>query len=167
MAKLNVLHYPDDRLHIKAAAIIKIEMHHHQLADDMFETMYAEGGIGLAATQVNVHEQLIVIDLQDGVHKPLVLINPTILQREGEQEIQEGCLSVPGIYDKIIRAHKVQVSYLDLSGQNQTLWAEDLFAVCIQHEIDHLQGKVFVEYLSRFKQDRIQHKLQKQLLRER
>ena len=162
MALLPILRFPDPRLHKVAAPIAAIDDGIRRLAQDMAETMYEAPGIGLAATQVDVHQQLIVIDTSETRDALLVLINPEILAREGAQVGEEGCLSVPGIYDKVERAERVTVRYLDLDGQTQTLSADGLLAVCIQHEMDHLQGKVFVEHLSMLKQMRIKSKLAKQ-----
>jgi peptide deformylase len=162
MALLPILRFPDPRLHKVAAPIATIDDGIRRLAQDMAETMYEAPGIGLAATQVDVHQQLIVIDTSETRDALLVLINPEILAREGAQVGEEGCLSVPGIYDKVERAERVTVRYLDLDGQSQTLSADGLLAVCIQHEMDHLQGKVFVEHLSMLKQMRIKSKLAKQ-----
>ena len=162
MALLPILRFPDPRLHKVAAPIATIDDGIRRLAQDMAETMYEAPGIGLAATQVDVHQQLIVIDTSETRDALLVLINPQILAREGAQVGEEGCLSVPGIYDKVERAERVTVRYLDLDGQTQTLSADGLLAVCIQHEMDHLQGKVFVEHLSMLKQMRIKSKLAKQ-----
>jgi peptide deformylase len=145
-----------------AAPVAKIDDSIKALAADMAETMYEAPGIGLAATQVNVHQQLIVIDVSEARNELLVLINPEILSDEGLQIGEEGCLSVPGIYDKVERAERVSVRYLDLDGQLKTLETEGLLAVCIQHEMDHLQGKVFVDHLSVLKQTRIKSKLSKQ-----
>lgn len=162
MALLPILRFPDPRLHKVAAPIATIDDGIRRLAQDMAETMYEAPGIGLAATQVDVHQQLIVIDTSETRDALLVLINPEIVAREGVQVGEEGCLSVPGIYDKVERAERVTVRYLDLDGQTQTLAADGLLAVCIQHEMDHLQGKVFVEHLSMLKQMRIKSKLAKQ-----
>ena len=162
MALLPILRFPDPRLHKVAAPIATIDDGIRRLAQDMAETMYEAPGIGVAATQVDVHQQLIVIDTSETRDALLVLINPEILAREGAQVGEEGCLSVPGIYDKVERAERVTVRYLDLDGQTQTLSADGLLAVCIQHEMDHLQGKVFVEHLSMLKQMRIKSKLAKQ-----
>jgi peptide deformylase len=162
MALLPILRYPDPRLKKVAAPIFQIDESVRRLAMDMAETMYEAPGIGLAATQVNVHKQLVVIDISEGKDSLLVLINARILAQEGLQEGEEGCLSVPGIYDRVERAERVTVQYLDLDGKEQTLTAEGLLAVCIQHELDHLKGKVFVEYLSQLKQTRIKTKLAKQ-----
>jgi peptide deformylase len=162
MALLPILRFPDPRLRKVAAPITKIDDSIRRLAADMAETMYEAPGIGLAATQVDVHKQLIVIDVSETKNELLVLINPEIVADEGFQVGEEGCLSVPGIYDKVERAEKVSVRYLDLDGQAQTIEAEGLLAVCIQHEMDHLQGKVFVDHLSQLKQTRIKSKLAKQ-----
>jgi peptide deformylase len=162
MALLPILRYPDPRLKKVAAPIAQIDESIRRLAMDMAETMYEAPGIGLAATQVNVHKQLVVIDISESKDNLLVLINARIVTEEGLQEGEEGCLSVPGIYDKVERAERVTVQYLDLDGKEQTLTAEGLLAVCIQHELDHLKGRVFVDYLSQLKQTRIKNKLAKQ-----
>lgn len=162
MALLPILRYPDVRLKKLAAPVDKIDDDIRTLAGNMAETMYEAPGVGLAATQVDVHKQLIVIDVSETKDQLLVLINPKILDEEGLILGEEGCLSVPGIYDKVERAEKVTVRFQDLSGKTQTLKAEGLLAVCIQHEIDHLKGKVFVDYLSMLKQNRIKTKLAKQ-----
>ena len=161
MALLPILRYPDPRLHTKAKPVAVVDYRIRQLAADMAETMYEAPGIGLAATQVNVHEQLIVIDVSEDKSKLLTLINPQILARDGECEGEEGCLSVPGIYETVKRSQKVKVRALGLDGMPFELEAEDLLAVCVQHEMDHLQGQVFVEYLSMLKQNRIKAKLAK------
>ncbi|MCS6786476.1 MAG: peptide deformylase [Thiobacillaceae bacterium] len=162
MALLKILHYPDKRLHTVARPIEVVNDEIRQLAADMAETMYAAPGIGLAATQVDRHVQLIVVDVSETRDDLKVFINPEIIAAEGEKEGEEGCLSVPGIYDKVKRAERIRVRALDLDGRPFELEATGLLAVCIQHEIDHLRGKVFVEYLSRLKQDRIKQKLRKQ-----
>lgn len=162
MALLPILRYPDPRLKKVAAPIAKVDDSIRTLARDMAETMYEAPGIGLAATQVDVHKQLVVIDISENKDQLLVLVNPRILSRNGQQEGEEGCLSVPGIYDKVERAERVTVQFLDLDGKERTLEAEGLLAVCIQHELDHLNGKVFVDYLSQLKQTRIKTKLLKQ-----
>ena len=161
MALLSILRYPDPRLHKVARPVAAFDARLRQLIADMFDTMYDAKGIGLAATQVDVHQRLIVIDVSEDKSSLLTLINPEILSREGECEGEEGCLSVPGIYETVKRAQKVKVRALGLDGQPFELEAEDLLAVCIQHEMDHLEGKVFVEYLSRLKRERIKSKLQK------
>ena len=162
MALLPILRFPDQHKKKVAAPVAKIDDSIKALAADMAETMYEAPGIGLAATQVNVHQQLIVIDVSEARNELLVLINPEILSDEGLQVGEEGCLSVPGIYDKVERAERVSVRYLDLEGELKTLETEGLLAVCIQHEMDHLQGKVFVDHLSVLKQTRIKSKLSKQ-----
>ena len=162
MALLPILRFPDPRLHKVAAPIATIDDGIRRLAQDMAETMYEAPGIGLAATQVDVHQQLIVIDTSETRDALLVLINPEILAREGAQVGEEGCLSVPGIYDKVERAERVSVRYMDLDGKMQMLEADGVLAVCIQHEMDHLNGKVFVDHLSQLKQTRIRNKLAKQ-----
>lgn len=162
MALLPILRFPDPRLKKVAAPVGEINENIRRLVRDMAETMYEAPGIGLAATQVNVHKRLIVIDTSETKDQLLVLINPKLDTMSGSQIHEEGCLSVPGIYDKVTRAEQVVVRYLDLAGEEQTLAAEGLLAVCIQHEIDHLEGKVFVEHLSQLKQTRIKTKLAKQ-----
>lgn len=162
MALLEILRYPDKRLHTVAQPIEVIDDAIRQLAADMAETMYAAPGIGLAATQVDRHVQLIVVDVSEKRDDLKVFINPEIIEAEGEVIGEEGCLSVPGIYDKVKRAQRIKVRALNLDGEPFELTAEGLLSVCIQHEIDHLKGKVFVEYLSRLKQERIKHKLMKQ-----
>lgn len=162
MALLPILRYPDPRLKKVAAPVSKIDESIRKLAYDMAETMYEAPGIGLAATQVDVHKQLVVIDVSEDKSQLLVMVNARILARDGAQEGEEGCLSVPGIYDRVARAERVTVQFLDLEGQERTLEAEGLLAVCIQHELDHLQGRVFVDYLSQLKQARIKTKLMKQ-----
>ncbi|MBL0718349.1 peptide deformylase [Piscinibacter sp. Jin2] len=162
MALLPILRYPDPRLHTVARPVAAVDARIRQLAADMFETMFAAKGIGLAATQVNVHEQLIVMDVSEARNEPLVLINPELVATSSERALgDEGCLSVPQIFDKVERFERVTVRFLDLDGQARTLDAEGLLAVCIQHEMDHLKGKVFVEYLSPLKRNRIKSKLAK------
>lgn len=162
MALLPILHYPDPRLHKKAARIATVDARIRRLAADMAETMYAAPGIGLAATQIDQHVRLIVIDVTEDKSQLQVFINPELLEKSGECESSEGCLSVPGIYEPVKRAERVTVRALRLDGQAFELATEGLLAVCIQHEMDHLDGKVFVEYLSRLKQTRIREKLVKQ-----
>jgi len=162
MSLLKILRFPDPRLHTVARSISVVDDAIRQLAADMAETMYAAPGIGLAATQVDCHIRMVVIDTSEEKNDLRTFINPQILIRDGETEYEEGCLSVPGIYDKVTRAERVRVQALDLQGQSFQLDAEGLLAICIQHEIDHLNGKVFVEYLSRLKQQRIKSKLMKQ-----
>jgi peptide deformylase len=162
MAKLNILHYPDPRLRNRAEPVVEVDDSIRTLVDDMFETMYDAPGIGLAATQVNVALQVIVIDTSEGKSAPLCLINPTIVKNDGAVEMEEGCLSVPGVYENVQRAEDIEVSALDRFGERFTTTADGLLAVCIQHELDHLQGKLFVDYLSRLKQQRIRKRAIKQ-----
>lgn len=162
MALLKILRYPDPRLHTVAKPVEVVDDTIRQLAADMAETMYAAPGIGLAATQVDRHIQMILVDVSEKRDDLKVFINPEIVEAEGEALGEEGCLSVPGIYDKVKRAERIRVRALNLEGEPFELEAEGLLAVCIQHEIDHLKGKVFVEYLSRLKQERIRNKLRKQ-----
>ncbi len=161
MALLPILRYPDPRLHTRAAPVREVDDAVRKLIADMAETMYEAPGIGLAATQVDVHRRIVVIDVSEDKSALLALINPEIISRSGEQICEEGCLSVPGIYDKVARAEKVRVQALNQLGERFELDAEGLLAVCIQHELDHLDGKVFVEYLSQLKQTRIKGKLAK------
>lgn len=163
MSQLTILRYPDPRLHTVAKPVAAVDARLRKLADDMFETMYEASGIGLAATQVNVHERLIVIDVSEERDQPMVLINPEILWASEEKRVgDEGCLSVPGIYDGVERSIAIKVQALDLDGKSQVYEAEGMLAVCIQHEMDHLLGKVFVEYLSPLKRNRIKTKMIKQ-----
>jgi peptide deformylase len=163
MTQLTILRYPDPRLHTVAKPVGAVDARMRKLVDDMLETMYAAEGIGLAATQVDVHERLVVIDVSENRDQPLVLINPEIVWASEETRVgDEGCLSVPGIYDGVERALAVRVQALDLDGKLQTHEAEGMLAVCIQHEMDHLMGKVFVEYLSPLKRNRIKTKMIKQ-----
>jgi peptide deformylase len=162
MALLPILCYPDPKLHTVAKPVAQVDARIQTLVADMFETMYEAHGIGLAATQIDVHERVIVIDTSEGRDQPLVLINPNIVWASPETHVnEEGCLSVPGIYDKVERHDAVKVEALDAKGQPQTIDADGLLAVCIQHEMDHLLGKVFVEYLSPLKRNRIKTKLTK------
>ncbi len=160
---LNILRYPDARLHKLAAPVTVFDEGLKKLVADMAETMYAAPGIGLAATQVDVHKQVIVVDVSERRDSLVVLVNPEIVEATGESDIEEGCLSVPGIYELVPRAERVKVRAYDQNGNAFTLEAQGLLAVCIQHEMDHLQGKVFVEHLSQLKQQRIRAKLAKQL----
>ena len=162
MALLPILRYPDPRLYKIAAPVGRVDDKIRKFARDMAETMYAAPGIGLAATQVDVHKQLIVIDITEDKTGLITLINPEILSRQGEQVCEEGCLSVPGVYEKVPRSEHVTVRALNLEGEPYTLQASGLLAVCVQHEIDHLKGKVFVDYLSRLKQTRIRTRFVKQ-----
>lgn len=163
MALLEILHFPDERLRTRAKRIEQITPVHQQLLDDMLETMYAAPGIGLAATQVNVHEEIIVIDVSEDKSEPYCLINPEIVAHSGKEKMEEGCLSVPETYADVERADFVAVKYLDRKGKEQLLETDGLLAVCLQHEIDHLQGKLFVDYLSKLKRDRIRKKLEKHI----
>ena len=164
MTQLTILRYPDPRLHTVAKPVAAVDARLQTLASDMLETMYAAEGVGLAASQVDVHERLVVMDISEGRDQPLVLINPEIVWASTETKINdEGCLSVPGIYDGVERFSAVRVQALDLQGQLQTYEAEGLLAVCMQHEMDHLLGKVFVEYLSPLKRNRIKTKMVKQI----
>ena len=162
MAQLSILHYPDSRLRKPALPVEAVDDDVRALIADLTETMYAAPGIGLAATQVNIQKRVIVLDVSEDKKQPLALINPTILDRQGEEEMEEGCLSVPGFYEAVKRAERVRISALDREGQPFELEAGGLLAVCIQHEIDHLDGKLFVDYLSALKRDRIRRKLEKQ-----
>jgi peptide deformylase len=163
MAKRTILSYPDKRLHTVAKPVQGIDARIRTLVADMIETMYEANGIGLAATQVDVHERLVVLDISEQRNEPLVLINPEIVWASEEKVLnEEGCLSVPGIYDGVERATAVRVTALDVDGEMRTIEAEGLLAVCVQHELDHLLGKVFVEYLSPLKRNRIKSKLLKQ-----
>ena len=161
MAILEILQYPDPRLNTPAERVEKIDAATRKLVDDMAETMYAAPGVGLAASQVNVHKQIIVIDVSDDRSDLRVFINPEITRREGLAVNQEGCLSVPGIYDSVERAESVTVTALDRNGSRFTLNASGMLATCIQHEMDHLDGKIFVDYLSELKQNRVRAKLKK------
>jgi peptide deformylase len=162
MALRTILEFPDPRLRTKAQPVTRFDAALGALIDDMFETMYAAPGIGLAATQLDVHLRLIVIDLSKEHNEPLVLVNPEILAREGEASTEEGCLSVPGIFDEVKRAAKVRVRAQERNGELFERDFEDILAVCIQHEMDHLEGKLFVDYLSDLKRERIRKKLAKE-----
>lgn len=161
MALLDILCFPDSRLRTVAKSVKQVNDQIRTIIDDMFETMYTAPGIGLAATQINVHQKIIVIDVSEDKNQPLVLINPMILERRGEAEGDEGCLSVPEYYESVERAEYVRVEALDRDGNQFELEAEGLLAVCIQHEMDHLEGKLFVDYLSKLKRSRIQKKFEK------
>jgi peptide deformylase len=163
MSLLNILRYPDARLHKLASPVTVFDDSLKKLVRDMAETMYAAPGVGLAATQVDVHKQVIVLDVSERHDSLVVLVNPEIVEATGISDIEEGCLSVPGVYDIVERAERVRVRAYDPSGKPFTLEAQGLLAVCIQHEMDHLKGKVFVEYLSQLKQQRVRAKLAKQL----
>lgn len=164
MALLKVLHYPDERLRKVATPIERDEFTPElQITiDNMFETMEAENGIGLAATQVDIHKRLIVIDIDPEAHQPLVLINPQILSKNGKQIYEEGCLSIPNTHAKVTRAETITIQAWDRHGETFTKEASELLAICIQHEIDHLNGKLFVDHLSPLKRDRIRKKLEKE-----
>lgn len=162
MALKTILEFPDPRLRTRAQPVVQFDAPLHRLIDDLLETMYAAPGIGLAATQVDVHQRLIVIDVSDAHNAPLVLINPEIIAREGEASAEEGCLSVPGIFDSVKRAARVRVRAQDRTGQMFERDCDELLAACVQHEMDHLDGKLFVDYLSSLKRDRIRKKLEKE-----
>jgi peptide deformylase len=161
MAILNILHFPDARLRKKAEPIEEVTDDIRQLADDMLETMYDAPGIGLAANQVNVQKRLIVIDISEDKSEPLILINPEILDKQGEREYEEGCLSVPEAYETVVRADTVTITAVNRDGEPFEFSAEGLLATCVQHEIDHLDGKLFVDYLSNLKRERIKKRLEK------
>ncbi|WP_411705521.1 peptide deformylase [Edaphovirga cremea] len=161
MSVLQILHFPDERLRTVAKPVKEVTPEIQRIVDDMFETMYAEEGIGLAATQVDIHQQIIVIDVSEERDQRLVLINPELLEKSGETGIEEGCLSIPDQRALIPRAEKVKVRALDREGKSFELEADDLLAICIQHEMDHLVGKLFVDYLSPLKRQRIRQKLEK------
>jgi peptide deformylase len=163
MAILNILRYPDGRLHKVAAPVTVFDEGLKKLVADMTETMYSAPGIGLAATQVDVHKQVIVVDVSERRDSLVVLVNPEIVEAVGVSDIEEGCLSLPSIYELVPRAERVKVRAYDQNGNAFTLEAQGLLAVCIQHEMDHLKGKVFIEYLSQLKQQRVRAKLAKQL----
>lgn len=162
MALLPILRYPDPRLHTVAKPVATVDAGIRKLAADMLETMYEAPGIGLAATQVNVHKRVLVLDVSEDKSQPMVFVNPEILSRDGEHVGEEGCLSVPGIYETVKRSERVRVRALNRDGASFEIEADGLLAVCLQHEIDHLDGKVFVEYLSHLKLSRIKAKLAKQ-----
>ncbi len=162
MAKLSILTFPNPRLRNKAQPVAVVDARVRRLVEDMFETMYAAPGIGLAATQVDVPLRVVVIDISDEHDAPLCLINPEILEREGDEQMEEGCLSVPGFFETVTRAERVRVRALDREGQPFELDTDGLLAVCIQHEIDHLDGKLFVDYISSLKRQRIRRRLEKE-----
>jgi peptide deformylase len=162
MALLNILHYPNPRLHIKAKPVMAVDDRIRQLVHDMADTMYEAPGVGLAATQVDVHERVVVIDASEEGNQLFVLINPEITWKSEDRQIyEEGCLSVPGIYDEVERAARIRFKALGMDGKSYEREAEGLLAVCVQHELDHLEGKVFIEYLSQLKRNRIKTKLRK------
>ncbi|OHX34707.1 peptide deformylase [Methylomonas sp. LWB] len=161
MSILKILEFPDKRLRTVAAEVSQVDDDIKTLVDDMLETMYAAKGVGLAATQVNVHQRVLVMDVSENKDEPICLINPEIIERDGVEESEEGCLSVPGFFEKVSRAEHIKVRALNRDGQSFEIEARDLLAVCIQHEMDHLLGKLFVDYLSPFKRNRIKAKLDK------
>ena len=161
MAILNILEFPDKRLRTIAKPVELVDSEIQRLVDDMLETMYEARGVGLAATQVNVHKRVIVMDISDEKNQPICLINPQIIEKDGVSEAEEGCLSVPGFFEKVSRAEHIKISALNRDGENFELEARDLLAVCIQHEMDHLDGHLFVDYISAFKRTRIKNKLEK------
>lgn len=167
MAKLTVLHYPDPNLRKRAEPVAQIDDSIRTLAADMLETMYDENGIGLAATQVNVQKRVVVIDLSAERNSPMYLVNPEVLESRGSREMEEGCLSVPEYYDVVERAEWIRFRYQDLDGKTIESETDGLLAVCVQHEIDHLNGRLFVDYLSSLKRKRIQKKLEKRQKLER
>ena len=162
MAILNILHFPDPRLRNPAKPVARVDTTVRTLIDDMLETMYDAPGIGLAAPQVNVAKRVVVVDISEEKDQPLALVNPEIVTREGEEQYEEGCLSVPGIFDTVTRAERISLRALDRDGSPVELECDGLLAICIQHEIDHLDGKLFVDYLSSLKRERIRKKLEKQ-----
>ncbi|HXQ30919.1 MAG TPA: peptide deformylase [Steroidobacteraceae bacterium] len=161
MTRLTILEYPDPRLRTRAAPVARVDAGIRQLIDDLLETMYAAKGVGLAATQVDVHRRLLVADVSEQKDQPLVFVNPEVLSREDVGAMQEGCLSVPGIYEDVTRAHRIRVRATGRDGKPFELAAEGLLAVCVQHEMDHLDGKLFVDYLSELKRTRIRKRLEK------
>ena len=161
MSILTILEFPDERLRKKAIPVTTVDQTVKKLVDDMLETMYEAKGVGLAATQVNVQKRIIVIDVSDEKNSPICLINPELIEKEGAKDSEEGCLSVPGFYEKVKRAEHIRVKALNRDGEAFEFEARDLLAVCVQHEIDHLEGKLFVDYLSSLKRQRIKTKLQK------
>jgi len=161
MAVLTILEYPDPRLRTRATPVATVDDRIRTLIEDMFETMYAAPGVGLAATQVNVHERVLVLDVSQDRNQPMAFVNPEIVEREGVAEGEEGCLSVPGVFDLVDRAARITVRALDRDGNAFELAADGLLAVCIQHEMDHLEGKLFVDYLSELKRTRIRKRLEK------
>ncbi|CAH9019632.1 peptide deformylase [Candidatus Nitrosacidococcus sp. I8] len=162
MATLNILHYPDSRLRRIAEPIATVDKSIQKLAEDMLNTMYEAPGIGLAAPQINVTKQIIVIDITEDKSDPFVFINPEIIDRQGSSENEEGCLSIPNVFETVTRAEEITIRYLNQYGKSQELHAKDLLATCIQHEIDHLSGKLFIDYLSKLKISRIRKKIEKQ-----
>ncbi|MCK5663275.1 MAG: peptide deformylase [Thiotrichaceae bacterium] len=167
MSILSILEFPDPRLRTVAKAVTKVDAKIKSLVDDMFETMYEEHGVGLAATQVDVHKRIIVIDTSEDKKNPLCLINPELIEQSGEEESDEGCLSVPGIFEPVKRAERIKITALNQQGKSFELEADGLLAICIQHEMDHLLGKLFVDYLSPLKRQRIKKKMLKLHKREK
>jgi peptide deformylase len=161
MSILEILHFPDPRLRQKASPVTEVNDEIRTTVDNMFETMYAAPGIGLAAVQVNILKEIIVIDISEDKNQPMCFINPEILEKQGEEKMEEGCLSVPGIFEKVTRAENIKVRYLDRDGKTVENEFNGLLAVCIQHEMDHLEGKLFVDYLSEMKRNRIKKKMEK------
>ncbi len=161
MSILTVLEFPDERLRKKAVVVKTVDDKIRRLVDDMLETMYHSHGVGLAATQIDVHQRIVVIDVSEEKDKPLFLINPEIIEKDGIKESEEGCLSVPGFFEKVNRAEHIRVKALNRDGQSFEFDATELLAVCVQHEIDHLNGKLFVDYISPLKRQRIKKKLEK------
>ncbi|MDD1626848.1 MAG: peptide deformylase [Methylococcaceae bacterium] len=161
MSILTILEFPDERLRKKAAVVKTVDDKIKRLVDDMLETMYQSHGVGLAATQIDVHQRVIVIDVSEEKDDPLFLINPEIFEKDGIKESEEGCLSVPGFFEKVTRAEHIRVKALNREGQSFEFEARDLLAVCVQHEMDHLNGKLFVDYISPLKRQRIKKKLEK------
>lgn len=166
MAQLPILEYPDPRLRIRAKPVTEFDAELRQLAADLLETMYAAPGIGLAATQVDVHKRILVVDVSEERNEPYCLVNPEILEAEGQVSYEEGCLSVPDVFESVDRAERIKVSALDENGQRIEVEAEGLLAICIQHEMDHLEGKLFVDYLSALKRNRLKKKTLKKAKRE-
>jgi peptide deformylase len=162
MTKLAILEYPDPRLRTRAAAVGVVDDAVRQLAEDLLETMYAANGVGLAATQVDVHRRVIALDVSEARNEPLILINPELVSAEGKAPAEEGCLSVPGIYDKLSRPTHIRIRALNREGKSFEMDADGLLAVCIQHEMDHLEGKLFVDYLSELKRQLIRRRLEKE-----
>ena len=162
MAILDILHFPDPRLRNKARHVERVGTEIHRLVEDMFETMYDAPGIGLAAPQVNVSKEIVVIDVSEERDSPLCFINPEIIEKDGVTQFEEGCLSVPGVFENVTRAEHIKVKALDRDGNSFEMEADDLLAICVQHEIDHLDGKLFVDYLSGLKRQRIRKKLEKE-----
>jgi len=162
MAILTILEFPDERLRKKAKPVESVDAKTRQLVEDMLETMYAAPGIGLAATQVNIQKRILVLDISEEKNDPLALINPEILSKEGQEESDEGCLSVPGVFEKVKRAEKIRIKALDRDGNTLEMDADGLLAVCIQHEMDHLEGKLFVDYLSPLKRQLARKKVKKE-----